>query len=729
MTSNPSSTRQRITGIVLSLALVLMLVLWFAWPKRETVPPEPKPHAVVTALQPTAPAPPQTPAAPAPKLSTLDLSCLLTNTPKNSAIIEGYVYRPDGTPAPNATIEAVPALSTPNAGGGRPARETAPFDAAADASGYFRIVDLPVSNYRVSAASEDGWAEEVALLGGSVDIAQVLLVLKTTGSLSGFVVDERERPVPNAHVTVLSRDGHELSPSVQRSLTSTSAEDGAFKLDRMIAAEYLMCAVAPGFAPTLADACQIDVPIHLRLAPGLRLQGKLLRRDNKRPLEGVRLVLQSSPATREDPFVVTAPDGAFAFDDLRNGGYWLYAAEGPWQLVDGSVRIEIQGSRAPESMTVLAGAAASVSGRVIEANTGAPMPGVPLSAHTPARLVLDAVRRTQSDENGQFTFQVMPLGETTFRVDSDLPVEHGHRGHLDETLILGAGDLVEGLTFAIQVGAPISGAVLDANGAPAGGVNVFASESWNEGLGRGAWKGQTRTDAHGAFRLLGAYGDSEVVLRAVSATGMSEDMGPLYVNPDGVTGIELRLTVNTGLVAGTLTSDDGAPVHALLTYSLEGGNVSALSVATTDRQGQFVLLNAPPGTFAIQSRVYRPSGLYQGQGDIIHRGQLAPGQHIRELVLNMAAPPPPITGVLYDEFGAPAAGITVFAEPIADTDVSAMELRTDTDANGAFAFHDVMDAEYEIHVFDPDRILLRAESAQPGDCLELQLVPKSTTAP
>jgi hypothetical protein len=280
----------------------------------------------------------------------------------------------------------------------------------------------------------------------------------------------------------------------------------------------------------------------------------------------------------------------------------------------------------------------SVSGRVTINGKGASGFVVTLNkyeASGPSGVSLRGI--TDQDGNYRITgvsagkYQVMPLAPAL--VPKNYDQARFSRGKF---LLMGEGEAVEGIDFALMRGGVITGKVTDANGQPLieepvtieSAESINRSGSWNPF----SWMGQ-QTDDRGIFRIFGlppgryrvAAGASEDGLYRRTTTGRTtykRTFHPNVTDPAKATIIELSegaeatgvdITVGPDIpgfaVSGRiLHSETGRPItsaslnliHIIVTNDSQT-NHDISTIPRSNSQGEFRVENLVSGTYALSS--------------------------------------------------------------------------------------------------------------------------------
>jgi len=281
----------------------------------------------------------------------------------------------------------------------------------------------------------------------------------------------------------------------------------------------------------------------------------------------------------------------------------------------------------PRDATEPAKGTASLSGRVVAGDTGAPQreATVILSSRE-----LSETRRTLTDAEGRYAFTELPAGRFALTV-SPSPYRPGYlptRNGLDDWRVriveLADDQAIEHVDVALDRAGAMTGRVVDEFGDPMANIRVNALASGSGGAPRNLGSGLTMTDDHGRFRVFGlAPGDyylktdkpnqppapgtethEEGYLPTYYPGTANAAEAPVLTLERGqeLTELEIRLVRSrtfriTGLVFGL----DGRPAggaRIMVTERREGGGMSGYSHSARP-DGTFEIPNLAPGEYVL----------------------------------------------------------------------------------------------------------------------------------
>jgi protocatechuate 3,4-dioxygenase beta subunit len=218
-------------------------------------------------------------------------------------------------------------------------------------------------------------------------------------------------------------------------------------------------------------------------------------------------------------------------------------------------------------------ATASISGRVVDRQSGAPILGVTL--RLVSYDVMRVARSAMTDADGRFTFTQLVPGryELEARADGYLRVNFGNRRSPDRGRPIDLADLeaFAAADFALDATSAITGVVVDEFGEPAPNILVQASEA--------------RYIA-GRMRMLPVGGQGK----------LTDDKGQFRV--DNLAPGRYYLTALTGAFATSDETGGFAPTYYPGTPEIDSAQPVVVGVATEVRSLQFALVPAPMAVMA-----------------------------------------------------------------------------------------------------------------------------------
>jgi protocatechuate 3,4-dioxygenase beta subunit len=307
-------------------------------------------------------------------------------------------------------------------------------DRSTDDAGNFTIEGLRPGDYRVLA--QRGWSDTLRKPGTTDDakqgervtvragqVASVKLVVESqSGQIKGAVVDIDGQPVSDAFVSAAreSDAAGAQRTNVQDTRWSwmdkpvLTGTDGTFTLTKLSPGTYTLRAFRKGGGEAIAEHIEVGATAKLQIKPTGSIEG-VATGPGGAPIE--LSVSMSDPATgfwRSEDYYRT--DGRFAIKDLPKGHFRITAESAG---ITKQVEIDLAEGEHKTGVTIQLEALITLTGRVVDATTQKPVPGVHMSATTAdgdggwSFSSLDEVN--VSDETGAFTIERAPKGRVLLR--------------------------------------------------------------------------------------------------------------------------------------------------------------------------------------------------------------------------------------------------------------------------------------------------------------------------
>ncbi len=425
----------------------------------------------------------------------------------------------------------------------------------------------------------------------------------------GLVVDESERPVAGAAVTLESapargerRMRFPGDPEPPR-FTATTDARGRFEVPGLPAGRYDLTAEAAGFAPREVPGIEVaggegeQALGTVILRPGTALEGRVIDARGQ-PIADAELWV--TPAGARSPF-----RGLFRREEepaARSGldGWFRVADLAPGQAVDlqvvrrGYGGAEVPGVVPPaEPVTVTLQPAVRVSGRVVDPDAK-PVAG--------AEVFLMAERqrggysgssfagRATSDDEGRFLFTDVDPG--TLRVSARAV---GRQAAELTGVQAVAGKDVADLELVLAPGAAVEGRVVDGEGRPVAGAFVEPVEERSVRSFR--ISANATADGDGWYVLDGLPTGPRSIA-AEDGQGR-RGVGELDVRA-GENRLDIRLTGGAE-VTGRVVDAEGAPVAGAEVMLLAGGRGWTRRQATTGGDGSFRFEGVEDGEYRVRA--------------------------------------------------------------------------------------------------------------------------------
>ncbi len=459
----------------------------------------------------------------------------------------GVVREPSGHTLYGATVRLSDLNGMPAVGA------TTPRDVVVttDTAGRYEIPHLALRQYRLEV-SQPGFGGVEKILSFVLQIptdtwTQDFVLQPAESFLGGEVLDELERPVSDAQVSIRRR---RLSTQTVLERTQDTGADGRFRFEPLPDGKrYDVEVDAPGYYLASRDKLEAGRDDHrVHLLPALTVRGKLIARSALPEVVQVTVLPDVStnaglvsPAPARRTFPQAEYPESFVFDDLRPGTYaFEVRAEG--FAVTRSPSVTIAATTPFVELQVLLFSGGDVTGRLMDGEDGVAQARVELrDEHYDPSLSLESAFPTQplyglatrTDEGGRFALERVPQGKYTLSLfaQGSPPI------HVRD-LIVEEGAAVELGTLVVEQGAILRGRVLGEDGEAQAGARVSVSSA--------AHHGQATTDATGRFVLEGLpAGDYDVaaIPKDLWAALRSEARQAVSLRPGDEFELELTLAL------------------------------------------------------------------------------------------------------------------------------------------------------------------------------------------
>jgi len=561
-----------------------------------------------------------------------------------------------------------------------------------------------------------------ALLDAAGDDAGDVRLPKAV-ALAGRVVDERGGPVVGATVTLWpggERRAQDATPARGVPQVTTTKGDGSFRFEAAAAEANRLRIEAPAFAtlerqPVRAGALARPVT----LALGQALRGTVTLADRRTPAKGA--LVRFEGRTQTTRWVETRPDGGFLLDGAPREPGALVADAGERGRASA-----VLAASSSEPVAIALAPTATLSGRVVEADTGKPLAGIRLVARSEGAALL-----TRSLADGRYS--IRGLGPRRYR----LSAEDDRFVPWTRSVSVVAGQS-EAQDVPLARAATLAGRVVNEEGAPIEGVRVRVSRG-GENVVRAfirSLEGEqavVRTARDGSFRATRLAPGDNLRLDLRHDDYEERAIGGISLAP-GATRSGLSVVMRRGLaVRGVVKDEDGRPVagcEVTLSSSrtIRGGRggmqMQLIGPGNqvrreTEADGRFEFRGLKAGGYTVSAR---RSGFARATVDPVNVTEARAAEPL-ELVLRPGAT---ITGVLRDKTGNGASGWFVSARAAGQGAGPALgpganRSEAPTGADGVFLLEGLTAGEtYELQLMGPAGLgPRRAGVVAPAEGVEL----------
>lgn len=611
-----------------------------------------------------------------------------------------------------------------------------------DAEGTFEFARAAPGSYAIGAFA-DGYSGQYSdmVLADRGPSLPIDIRLDAGHELTGVVVDAEGTPVEGAELALLSESGRQAL--MLKTVKARSGPDGRFRFPAIERRPKLLFVRAHGFASNAMKDVLPGDEVRVVMSSGVRVAGRVFDVETGAGLPWVRVgvmgysrpVFAAAESDEDGRFVIpNAPGEGTRFVIIDHGVYDLELDEAQRETsFMGGIRLDtvVTGELGLDLPLRRGG---TVSGRVVEAGTGAPLAGVRVShvSHGMAerQVATRSPRTALSDERGLFTLRGVPPGPLRLAAHAGWSAPLADVSGEPYTTVAedwdGRAELPD---IELRVHGPltIAGIVRNDAGPVVGArVRLFSTDWMREarGNGRGARRNpalsrSTTTDAKGAFLLGPAPRGRRITVIATHPRHPEPAEVDLTTGDVAIGGLELTL-VRGAVLSGRLIDPERRPV-AGVAVSFRGARGAACG-AVSDAEGRFTITGLPAG-----------------------KGRLVSVDEFRWIDEERTELTLPRGGTKTGVFEIKAAGVVKGRFPLGEDEIRVAELRPAGSVEdpvaralvrgrGQFRFDRVLPGRYDVAVVDeeaPETPVARAVTVEvsAGDTTEIEIPTASPPPP
>jgi len=620
-------------------------------------------------------------------------------------------------------------------------------ETTSDAGGNYSFSAIPAATYEVAFNPGDantnynssyyGGASPTGFqLGESQTVSNINGQLITDGAVTGQLTDRSSgQPISGIEVELLNESGMVAE--------TTTDGGGNYRFAEIQPGTYEV-AFNPGAANASYDSAyyggasaatvqvndgQTTQNINGQLITGAAIGGTVTNSAHQ-PVSGVGVQIMN-PVTGDYHYLTTGADGTYLLDGLAPGGYQILFQPGSGEDYVYQYYPDESNAAAAQPVAVTAGqtspanatlaTAATVSGKVTDAATGAPIGGVRvfINSYGGGGVAYDYNTSTTTDADGNWSIVGLSTGTYQVEFDPEYPSIYAFQYYNDANgedpatpVTLTAGTTTSNIDGALITGGQISGTVTNGmTGAPAAGVYVTALDSSGE-----QWS-STTTDGNGNYTLPGLSPSASyrVEFSPPSGSPLASEFYPSGATVQNATPVSVTVGQTTPNIDETLS--EGGSISGVVTDAATGYPIGGVRVMITDGAGAAVYFNEfspytePDGSYDVTNL---PPGSYKVE--FSSEGALGFQYYKNASTLSAATAVTVSAGqAATDIDGALTEGGTIkgrvtdasTGRALADAEVDILDARGDflndefTDANGQYTVSGIAPGTYYVEVM-PD---------------------------
>ena len=360
--------------------------------------------------------------------------------------------------------------------------------------------------------------------------------------------------------------------------------------------------------PITVDGADAIDGIDFQLKLGAIISGRVIDADTGDPIADAN-IYASLIDGRGNAWTNTDSGGRYTLPGVPSGAVDIRVqAHG---YIEEHLRLRVEGAERLTGADIELGTGASISGRVVDAETGVPISRVHVRVETNNG---DCCNGSDTDFDGRY--EIAGLAPGTYFVKAE-----GGRGGYMGVFYGGALDWdgatpvtvtrtspATGIDFQLELGTSITGRVVDAEtGQPVSRVHVFADANTGRGGGNGS-----DTDFDGRYEISGlapgtyfvkAEGERRGYMRVYygGALGWNGATPVTVTRTSPATGIDFQLDTGTSITGRVVDAETGQPVAGAEVYA-GPEDQGQMSWSRTDGEGRYVLRGLPTGVMELGAR-------------------------------------------------------------------------------------------------------------------------------
>jgi hypothetical protein len=484
------------------------------------------------------------------------------------------------------------------------------------------------------------------------------IVLTAEAQIKGRVIDAEDQPIPGARISGVSGEVN--------SSEAISDDKGAFVLRGFAPdASVSLSATAAGHNDATKSVRAPDRDVVIVLLRNGILRGRVEDAETLAPIKEFQIRVIYSAERKS----FRSEEGAFEWKGLAPGRWTLIAQAQGYQEAE-VADIEIRAGEATQDVVFSLTRGVELSGRVVDAATGARLSNVTVTYRLPTGVELPPLafdwNGQTTDSDGGFKFEGLPRGKITIIAESPLHAQARRTAAAGKEkfieIRLPKGGSISGRVVGVDSTTPISGAQ----------VSLWATATMSAVT--------IPADETGAFSFTGLAA-GRYQLTAEASLGHTNTQEIVLRESEPLTG--LVLTVKAGAtIRGQVTGL--RPDEPKVVEIVAQGQGGFLGAASTNSDGSYAIHGVPGGPVKVMAQTYSQR--------IVSRSIEIP-EGAQELTLNIEFPRVARLSGRVTRGGKPVAARIVSASPRSADSAAGSEK---TDHNGMYVIDGLSEDDYVI---------------------------------
>ena len=585
-----------------------------------------------------------------------------------------------------------------------------------------------VYRYGYIVAEKEEWALGFGVWRIREGDKELEIELGRPEELSGVVVDENDKPVADAQVSIamlfigtMQEERGVGGPLALELFTSTTDTAGKFKFTKIppnATAEFITKKDGKATVGTYKNtgggdqklnfaAGQTDIKLVLPIEA--KIEGIVVQKDTGKPVSGVQLMARSEqgiPYFRQKPLVPNE-DGKFSINALASGRYTLGPVLSTDELADWvaePVEVMVEAGKTVSDVKIELSKGGILEVAVTDAVSKKPVDKVSAGVQNPAS---SQYYSSRSDKDGIARIRLMP-GEYQM---SSIYKQGYSQQRIQDTVTIEDGK-TERLEYQLAGMSKIRGIVRDEKGSPIEGVKLKVCPMGGSQ--------DAATDAEGRFEALydpGGWSSSRTPIIFLIGRYEAGNLAAAVEIEEDASQVDIILKPAVTFTGRVVDPDgkgiESARITVMLRVSSWGSSIGRDRI-TTDEQGKFEIKAIPA------EQKYTFYVVAEGYGEIRKEGistDEAVNNHLDLGALTLAVANLSVSGVVVDNDGKPVPGarISCYGE-------GQSRSRAETDIEGKFTLEKVCAGKIRINADKSGATRLYGSVETEGGATDIKIV-------